>query len=153
MDLQGTGPDDWERLYADDRAIALPRGRWLGRVLGRLDTPGARALRPRLLQSPFSFLGWGIDFDRGLWTFGLPGSKDPPIAMGHFEPRVEPSRWRPSTTVGLHYEVARLPNAIKRVLYDEVRPLDESTCLGIGGENFDRGEGDHFWFVLEPIRI
>ena len=75
----------------------------------------------------------------------------PPLRIGHFEPSVGPSRWRNTDTIGLHYEISRLPGPIKRVLYDEVKRLDEATCLGIGGENEGPGKGDHFWFALERI--
>jgi len=152
MDPRSLGPDGWEALYAEARDVFAPTGRWRGVTLGRIDHAGARAWRPRFAQwVGFELLGWGIDFGVNRWTFGPPGSADPPVRIGRFEPRVEPSRWRATETVGLHYEVSRLPGPIKRVLYDEVKPLDADTCLGIGGENDGPGIGDHFWFALYRI--
>jgi hypothetical protein len=46
----------------------------------------------------------------------------------------------------LHYDVSRLP--IRRVLYDEIKPLADGTILGLGGIDAGRGEGDHFFFEL-----
>jgi hypothetical protein len=36
------------------------------------------------------------------------------------------------------------------LLYDEVKMLSPSLCLGIGGINAARGRGDHFFFALVP---
>jgi hypothetical protein len=71
--------------------------------------------------------------------------------MGRFEPRVQRSRWRDAQTVGLHYEVSRLPSFVRGALYDEVRPLSPRWWIGIGGINADVGEGDHFFFGLQRI--
>lgn len=152
MDLSLLAPSDLEALYAEARPVAVPTGRWRGRVLGRLQNPGARAWRPRLLQwVGFEALAWGIDFDARTWTFDRPGSPDPRLRIGRFDPSVGPSRWRDTEAIGLHYEVSRLPGPIKRVLYDEVKPLDERRCLGLGGENDRAGVGDHFWFALDRL--
>jgi hypothetical protein len=58
------------------------------------------------------------------------------------------SRWRDTETVRLHYEVSRLPGPVRAVLYDEVKVLSPSLCLGIGGINAARGRGDHFFYAL-----
>jgi hypothetical protein len=143
---------DWEAAYAAAPLLPSPTGRWRGTVLGRIENAGARALRPRIAQwLGFEALAWGIDFDRGLWTFGLPGSRDPRLALGRFEARRERSRWRDTDAIGLHYEVSRLPAPIRDVLYDEVKPMPDGTCLGIGGENAGPGVGDHFWYRLERV--
>ncbi|MBF0353458.1 MAG: hypothetical protein HQM11_20695, partial [SAR324 cluster bacterium] len=64
--------------------------------------------------------------------------------MGKFRSEIHPSRWRSAMVVGLHYESSQLPGFIRNLLYDEVKPLSETLCLGIGGFNRDKGEGDHF---------
>lgn len=64
-------------------------------------------------------------------------------------PRVGPSRWRDTEAVTLHYERSRLPAPIRGVLYDEVKPLTDTICLGLGGINAERGDGDQFFFALE----
>jgi hypothetical protein len=94
----------------------------------------------------FAWTPWGIDFDRRLWFFFAPR-----LAIGRFELRVDESRWRDTRAVQLHYDVSRLPHAIRRQLYDEVKPLSDRWMLGIGGIDRERGEGDHFFFALERI--
>lgn len=138
-----------EALYAHDRPFAVPTGRWRGRVLSRLDTPGAReAFNVWAEWLGFEALSWGIDFDRTGWGFGPPGIR-PLVWAGRFRPLIAPSRWRPTRTIGLHYHVSRLP--VRGFLYDEVKPIDERRCLGIGGINAPRDRGDHFWFALERV--
>ncbi|PKN31442.1 MAG: hypothetical protein CVU63_23915, partial [Deltaproteobacteria bacterium HGW-Deltaproteobacteria-20] len=62
-----------------------------------------------------------------------------------------PSRWRDTQTIRLHYHPSRLPGAVRTFLYDEVKPLTESLCLGIGGINAPRGRGEQFLFSLERV--
>lgn len=141
--------DALEALYLEDRPLFVPSGRFRGSVLSRLDTPGARDPIHRATQwVGFEWLSWGIDFDACRWTFARPGA-EPWFRIGRFEPRIEPSRWRGTSTVGLHYEPSRLPGPIRARLYDEIKPLDADTCLGLGGVNAGPGVGDHFWFLLE----
>lgn len=59
-----------------------------------------------------------------------------------------PSRWRDTQTLQLHYDLTRLP--FRGQLYDEVKPLSETLCLGLGGLNRQpEKEGDLFFFLLE----
>lgn len=147
-DLRRATPAELERLFGEERALEqAPRGVWRGHVLRRLDNPGARAPASRAIQwLMFEAVPWGIDFDRRRWFF-LGGRR---IAGGHFELRAQRSRWRDTTAFGLHYHPSRLPGPIKRMLYDELKPVGEGLLLGIGGENAERDRGDHFWFALEP---
>ena len=71
--------------------------------------------------------------------------------LAAFEARVERSRWRETDSVVLRYEGSRLPGALRRLLYDEVKPLGEGLVLGIGGGNDGPGRGDHFFFALERV--
>jgi hypothetical protein len=146
-DLRRLDLDGLERLYASERPIVLPAGRFRGVFLEKLATPGAR----RPLSRAISYLGFeatpfGVDFDTCCWYFWHPR-----LQVGRF--RLEPgaSRWRDTQAVTLHYDVSRLPAAIRGVLYDEVKPLGDSLCLGIGGLNAERDEGDLFFFALERI--
>ena len=70
------------------------------------------------------------------------------FAIGRFDARIGPSRWRDTDAIQLHYDPSRLPGPIKGRLYDEIKPLSGDLVLGLGGVNAERGEGDHFWFVL-----
>ncbi len=134
-----------ESLYTRPAEVTAPRGVFRGHVLARIDHATSR--RPLWRWSErlgFEWIPFGVDFDRSLWTFF-----GPRVALGRFEPRVGPSRWRDTETVRLHYDVSRLPYPIRRVLYDEVKPLSDRWLLGIGGIDAGPGEGDHFWFALE----
>lgn len=135
-----------DSVYRRDVALAPPRGVYRGRVLRWIDHPTARRWRwsERL---GFAWTPFGIDFERRLWFFWTTR-----LAVGRFEPRVHPSRWRETEAIGLHYEVSRLPGFVKAVLYDEVKPLSERWMLGIGGIDGGPGVGDHFYFALERAR-
>jgi hypothetical protein len=86
---------------------------------------------------------FGVDFERRVWWFVKPS-----LAAGRFEVSQGPSRWRPCDTLRLTYQTSRLPGAIRNLLYDEVKPLGPDLLLGLGGTNFETGEGDHFFFSL-----
>lgn len=142
--LTRSSADELEAIYAEGRDFAPPRGRFLGTVLCRLNNRGANhPLWKSLEQLGFEAVSFGVDFDARVWLFG-----DRRIAMGRFEPKRGPSRWRDTETLQLHYDVSRLPRFLSRLLYDEVKPLSEGLCLGIGGINARRGSGDHFFFGL-----
>ena len=142
-----TTPTGLEPLFAHDEPIDVPSGVFRGRVLCRLDTPGARdRLWAPSQKVAFEWLPFGVDFDRRLWFFF-----EPRFGVGRFEPRVERSRWRDTDVVTLRYDVSRLPRPVRRVLYDEVKPLDGDRLLGIGGINAGPGRGDHFFFALERM--
>jgi hypothetical protein len=118
-----------EALYAEDRPVRPPRGRFEGKLLRWLDTPPARhpLWRP-LLALMFAASPFGVDFDARCWFFG--GTR---FQAGRFEPRAGLSRFRDAPAIGLHYQSSRLPGPIKALLYDEVKPLSEDLCLGLGG--------------------
>jgi hypothetical protein len=146
-ELQELDLDDLDVLFASERAISVPEGRFRGVFLRKLATEGARKPFSRVISYVgFEATPFGVDFDTCCWYFWHPR-----LQVGRFRPEVGPSRWRDTHAVSLHYEVSRLPAPIRGVLYDEVKPLDDSMCLGIGGLNAERGEGDLFYFALERI--
>ncbi len=146
-ELNSASIDELEAIYASDRPFALPEGCYRGIHLRRLTTPGARKLVNRLPQYlGFEAARFGIDFDRARWFFFARH-----LGAGRFTAAIAPSRWRPTRTVTLDYAASRLPAPLRALLYDEVKPLSESLCLGLGGTNADRDQGDHFFFALARI--
>ena len=146
-DLRRCSLAELEAVFAADRTIDIPYGRFRGIHLQRLDNPGARDPVMRSI----GFVGFeappfGIDFDTQRWFFFHPG-----LQIGRFRALIGQSRWRDTQSVSLHYDVSRLPQLVRGVLYDEVKPLTETLCLGLGGINADRDRGDHFFFALERI--
>ena len=133
-----------EALYVESHPVSVPSGCYRGVHLTWLDTPGARhpVIRP-LQHLGFRLLPFGVDFIRHRWFFF-----HPTLGIGRFVAEAGRSRWRDTETVRLHYEVSRLPGPVRAVLYDEVKVLSPSLCLGIGGINAPRGRGDHFFFAL-----
>lgn len=135
---------DLERLYATPGPAEVPAGRFRGAVLGAVDSAGARRPENRLMVwLGFSLPRFGVDFDYRAWWF-----HHPRLRVGAFAPHTGPSRWRDTDTVQLHYHPSRLPWPVKPLLYDEVKPLGPDLCLGLGGINRDRGEGELFYFSL-----
>lgn len=135
--LSRSSQSELERIYRSERSLELPRGRFTGRVLHRLSHRGAN--HPLWKYSEwlgFEALRFGVDFDACVWLF-----TKRKIAMGRFTPEIGASRWRQTETVRLRYAVSRL-------LYDEVKPLSDDLCLGLGGINAGPGYGDHFFFSL-----
>jgi hypothetical protein len=133
-----------EAIYADTQPVALPAGCTRGVHLSWLNTAGARHPLTRPLQHlGFCWLPFGVDFAARRWFFF-----DRRLGIGQFVARPGPSRWRDTETVRLEYDVSRLPHRLRNLLYDEVKPLSASLCLGIGGVNAPRGRGDHFFFAL-----
>lgn len=143
-DLKAATLSELEAWYGSDGQVAVPRGVFRGRHLLWLDTPAARhpLLRP-LEELVFARLPWRIDFERRLW-FWL----DLPLGVGHFSPSVGPSRWRDANAVRLLYDDRRLPGFMNLFLYDEVKPLTQDLCLGLGGISAGRGRGEQFFFAL-----
>ncbi len=141
--LQRMSVEQLEELYAHPQEIAVPAGRFKGAHLQRL--PAARARGPLwpLVEGLFKYPPYYVDFDRADWVFF-----SRPLAVGRFEACVEASRWRETQAVCLHYGRSRLPGLIRRLFYDEVKPLSPDLCLGLGGLNDDRGRGDLFFFAL-----
>lgn len=145
--LRSMSGAELDAVFARDVPLATPRGIYRGRALSRIDHETSR--RPLWRWSErvgFEWTPWGIDFDRRLWFFFAPR-----LAIGRFEPRAGPSRWRDTDALGLHYQGSRLPRFVKGALYDEVKPLSDRLALGIGGMNAGRGIGDHFYFALERV--
>ena len=143
-DLMRCGLADLESIFAEERPVAVPSGRYHGTYLRQLDHPGAQRLSVRALDLVgFRLTPFRVDFDRCCWMFFHPW-----LAAGRFRAVAQPSRWRGTEVVALHYEVSRLPRLIKGVLYDEVKPLDPDLLLGLGGLQGGPGEDDHFFFAL-----
>ena len=135
---------DLESIYVEERPVAIPSGRYHGTYLRQLDHPGARRLWVRAIGLfGFQLPPFRVDFDRCCWMFFHPW-----LAAGRFRAVVQPSRWRDTEIVALHYEVSLLPGLIKDALYDEVKPLGPDLFLGLGGLQGGPGEGDHFFFAL-----
>ncbi len=149
-ELRAASGSELESLYGAERPLEpRPHGLWRGHYLQRLDNRGARAPLSRLAQRLlFRTPPWGIDFDRGRWFF----LDRPRLAAGHFALQAGPSRWRETTALGFDYSLSQLPRPVTNMLYDEIKPLSDELILGLGGENRDRGLGDHFWFGLERFR-
>lgn len=145
---RGLSVEELEAIYASEGVLEVPHGLFAGEVLARLSNRGARRLVNRAVQVPqFEWTPFGIDWGDRRWYFWHPS-----LRIGRFEARAERSRWRDTDTIALHYEVSRLPGPIKRLLYDEVKPLSEDLLLGLGGTNARTGEGDHFFFALRRVR-
>ncbi len=133
-----------EKCYAERRPVAVPLGYYRGTHLRWLDTPGAShpLLRP-VVDLLFRRTPFGVDFERERWFFFRRG-----LGMGRFAAQIGPSRWRDTDTVRLTYDRSRLPSPVRRLLYDEVKPLSDSLCLGLGGINAETGRGEYFFFAL-----
>jgi hypothetical protein len=126
----------------------VPAGLFRGEVLAWLPRPADQRLLTRpLLWAMFGLSPFGVDFDRRRWYFLSPRAP----RLGHFVPVIGPSRWRDATTIQLHYQVSRLPRPIRATLYDEVKPLRDGLCLGLGGLDAGRGPGEQFFFALERV--
>ena len=133
-----------EALYAAARPVAVPDACYRGVFLSWIASPGVPGPVTHLLQwVGFRVLPFGVDFTRDRWFF-----LHPALGVGRFVAEPGHSRWRDTDTIRLHYGVSRLPGPVRAVLYDEVKPLSASLCLGIGGINAARGLGDHFFFAL-----
>jgi len=144
-DLKTLDLSELEELYESVGEIEVPTGIFRGTLLNWLPVPEGQAplLRP-LIWLGFDLSPFGVDFDARRWFFLFERSP----RVGRFEPVVARSRWRDTEAVRLHYEVSRLPRFLRSNLYDEVKPLSDRLCLGIGGVNADRGKGEQFFFAL-----
>ncbi len=129
-----------ESLYASAPVGPMPRGVFDGHMLHYLNRgPMARALDGLL----FDALPYGIDFDRQRWWFVRPA-----LCIGRFDIDSGSSAWRATQTLRLTYDGSRLPRPVRAMLYDEIKPLDDDLCLGLGGVKGQSGSGDHFFFFL-----
>lgn len=148
MSLAGLSHHQLENLYREEPLGPEPTGIWVGRHLGFLDTPGGRRLGVRVVDTlMFVWPRFGVDFERCLWWFGHPR-----VAAGRFRLEAGPSRWRDTEVLRVEYDVSRLPARVRSRFYDELKPIDDHTILGIGGLNDGPGQGDHFFFELRPAR-
>lgn len=147
-DLKSMGLDELEELYASELDLDVPTGIYRGTLLNWLPVPKGQPTMVRpLIWLGFDLSPFGVDFEARRWFF----LHDRSPRIGRFEPVVARSRWRDTRAVRLHYEESRLPRFVRSNLYDEVKPLSDSLCLGIGGVNADRGKGEQFFFALERI--
>jgi hypothetical protein len=122
----------------------IPRGVFRGEFLRFVQSKGVNKPWVRALDRlAFDVTRFGIDMDVQRWWFLRPGAR-----VGRFSSTVGPSRWRDTRTVRLDYGVSRLPRPVRGALYDELKPISPDLCLGLGGINAERGEGDHFFFLL-----
>ena len=134
-----------ETLYRDAPIGPRPGGRFRGQVLTRVDSRLARSRRGGAILAPFEHAAFGIDFASATWFFFRPW-----VRIGRFRMERGSSRWRDAEVFKLEYDVSRLPRPVRGLLYDEVKPLSETLCLGLGGINAEAGEGDLFFFALQP---
>jgi hypothetical protein len=147
VDLRASSLDELEELYCSAPIGPRPRGGFRGRVLRRVESRLAHSGSGTAILLPFERAPFGIDFERSIWFFVRPW-----LRIGRFRADVGPSRWRDAEVLRLEYDVSRLPRPIRGFLYDEVKPLSDTLCLGLGGINADRGKGDLFFFALEASR-
>ena len=140
--------NDFERLYQEGDVARVPRGIFAGRHLAWVGSadPTAPILRP-VLELFFRRLVFHVDFDRSQW-FWFSRS----LGLGHFSASIGPSRWRDTETIRMLYDDRRLPGFVNQWLYDEVKPLSDDLCLGLGGVSGRRGEGERFFFALRRVR-
>jgi len=140
------GDSELVARYCDcSPALVVPAGRFRGRLLSWLPRGDAASRRARpLLRSMFgSIPGFGVDFDDRRWFFGHRALK-----LGRFELSEGPSLWHETETFRMLYDSSRLPLAIRSQLYDEIKPLGDSLCLGVGGLGTDDGPKAQFFFLL-----
>jgi len=135
-----------EDLYAAPTPLPPLRGRFRGRFLCRLHSRAAGTRTWSLATTLFQRVPFGIDFDRSEWFFLVPA-----VGVGRFTAARAMSRWRDTETFALDYGASALPRPVRGLLYDEVKPLADDLCLGMGGMNAPRGEGELFFFLLERI--
>ncbi len=145
-ELTSASVAELEVLYQSDRVVAVPGAVFRGHFLCWLDTAGAHNPVYRATEALFfEHMAFGVDFAQRRWFWF-----SPTLAVGHFSATVGPSRWRDTATLRLTYDDRFIPWAIRSRLYDEVKPLSDALCLGIGGIDGPRGLGDHFFFALTP---
>lgn len=142
--LQGFSLDELEVLYKTTEAREVPKRLYSGQVLHRVEADFAHTRTASSIMWPFVNLRFGVDFRSNRWFF-----VNPSFQLGHFRTELGQSRWRDTETIRLHYDVSRLP--LRAGLYDEIKPLDDKHCLGLGGINRDKGLGELFFFLLEAV--
>jgi len=146
-DLRESSLASLEALYRIAPIGPRPRGRFRGHVVAHVDSPLARSRSGAVILASFEHVPFGIDFTSCTWFFFRPW-----LRIGRFRMEFGRSRWRDAEVLRLEYDVSRLPRPVRGSLYDEVKPLSETLCLGLGGINAGPGKGDLFFFALEPYR-
>ncbi len=142
MNLTSKSLPELELLYARAPIAPLAGGVWRGHYLHELPM----SLGERLIsRAMFKWPTFGLDLDQRGWWFGRPGS-----VVGRFEPEVGPSRWRETEVVRLDYR-RTTPWPLRRLLYDELKPLSYNAILGIGGVSRAEPPGAWFYFALERL--
>src|SRR5262249_20917277 len=97
--------EELDDLYCQAPLGPRPSASGRGRTLRSLKTRGARRLDVQVIDHVlFGTLPFGIDFDDARWWF-----IDRRLRVGHFRFSPGPSRWRPTETFRLEYDVSRLP--------------------------------------------
>ena len=133
-----------EQLDADIPLGPKPSGTFDGQVLRWIETNGPCVGAFFALEwFGFVVLPWGLRFDKNLWWF-----EAPLLAAGELVATPGAFGWGTAQTYRLTYATSYLPRFVRNVLYDELKPLDENTVLGLGVLNRETGEGDHFFFLL-----
>lgn len=137
-----------ETLYTGQSPAELPWGRFEGKLLRWHSAPEARhpVWRP-MLAAMFQLAPFGVDFDRRCWFF-----VNQRMRTGRFEVSLGASKWRPTQAFRLRYDASGLPRSVRGLLYDELKPLSEDLCLGIGGLNLSGQPAAVFFFGLERQR-
>ncbi|MGE0550825.1 MAG: hypothetical protein AB7O24_31705 [Kofleriaceae bacterium] len=139
VQLDHASLDQLEALYASAPPAPLPSGVWLGRYLQEHPmTRGERATA----RAMFKWTRFGLDLDEHCWWLGRPSFR-----VGRFQPIAGRSRWRDTDVIRLDYRDTK-PRPLRRVLYDELRPLADGSILGLGGIN---RPAPWFYFALERL--
>ena len=143
VEVAGATPAELERIYREAPLAPLPGGLWAGQYVHELPMPAGEKLAARAM---FKWTRFGLDLDRHGWWFRRPEAR----VVGHFMTSVGPSRWRDAEVVRLDYRKTT-PWPLRRLLYDELKPLSDSVVLGLGGINRAGPTGAWFYFVLTPV--
>ena len=109
MNLAAAALHELERAFADDPMGPEPTGVFRGRFLCYVDSPGARKLWVRALDSLlFRAPTFGVDFDRKAWWFFRPTTQ-----AGRFRSERRRSRWRTTDVYALTYKESTPPGPVK----------------------------------------
>lgn len=143
--LQGMSLAELESLYEHAATREWAPGLYRGHYLVDIGAPKSRPLAKHLItEIGFRYTPFWIDHHQQKWAFFHPR-----LAAGHYRVSLGASRWRDTECCRMDYASSRLPQAVKTHLYDEVKPLSDELCLGIGGFNAGEGVGDYFFFALQ----
>lgn len=146
-DLQTMDRAALEALYVSTPLLPLPAGQFRGAALKRIPFVGWDVCFTRVIELvAFDLMPWGIDLDSRSWYFFCRC-----LQIAHFNATPGPSRWRATDAIALDYSVSGLPWFLRNYLYDEIKPLSNDLCLGIGGSKYPAGVGDHMFFGIERV--